>query len=248
MKSKLFFLIPVLTTIMVITGFTQEVSYDAKFDLTICTIKRNAPAELYIKNGSGNTFTGKLIVDNDEREVFGWYTEKISEGGIYIYNTRGIVFYVQLNQPGFQHQQLFKALYNYDETQISGTYFYWGNEFIFYGHRSDMIDNPVDPDPFDPNPDTVSVQLTIIIDNNIGDLINVSPNPANDIITISSSVVLLNNIYCELYSDSGMLIKVTDPFSDITQIGLNDIPNGTYIIKFFSIEGQELGTVKIIKH
>jgi uncharacterized membrane protein len=112
----------------------QEVEYNSKFNLTISTVDRDAEATLFIKDSTGNTFTGTLIIDNDERPVFGWYTENISEGGIYHYNTVGIVFYVDL-KIDFQHQQLFKGLFNFDKTTISGTYFYWGNEFIFSGKK-----------------------------------------------------------------------------------------------------------------
>jgi hypothetical protein len=114
--------------------FSQEIEYDAKFNLTICTVTRNAPGELFIKNGDGNTFSGVLSIDNDVREVFGWYVDKISEGGIHRYNTKSIIFYVKLNAD-FQHQQLFRGILNYDETYLSGTYFYWGVEFIFFGDK-----------------------------------------------------------------------------------------------------------------
>jgi len=114
--------------------YSQEIKYDAKFDLTICTVTRNAPAKLFIKNGDGNTFSGVLIIDNDVRDVFGWYVYKISEGGAHKYNTKSMVFYVKI-KADFQHQQLFRGILNFDESYLSGTYFYWGNEFIFFGNR-----------------------------------------------------------------------------------------------------------------
>jgi hypothetical protein len=118
-------------------AMTQEADSDPKFYLTISTVTRDAEATLFIKDNTGNTFTGTLIIDNDERPVFGWYTENISEGGIFHYNTVGIVFYVDLKMD-FQHQQLFKGLFNFDKTTISGTYFYWGNEFIFSGKKVEL--------------------------------------------------------------------------------------------------------------
>ena len=246
MKSKTLFLSAVIIglTYMAVYGQSQ---YDDIYDLTVSTPTRDAKAVLYVKNGSGNTFTGLMIWDQYEREVFGWYVEKISEGDGFIYNTKSIVFYAKLNAE-FQHQQLFKAIYNFDGTYISGTYFYWGNEFNFYGYKTGFTDEPVNPDPIDPNPDTPNTQITIIVENNIGDLITISPNPADNTITISSLVVLLNYLYCELYSESGVLIKRFDLFSNSTQLDLSDIPNGNYIIKLFTNKGQELGTVKIIKN
>ena len=137
MQSKTLFPSIIMLLICCIASYSQDsvYEYDMKFNLTICTTNRNAPAELTIINGSGNTFTGILFVDGEQRDVFGWYTEKKSEGGGFIYDTKGIVFYVRL-KADFQHQQLFRGILNYDESYLSGTFFYWGNEFIFYGDRS----------------------------------------------------------------------------------------------------------------
>ncbi len=238
-------LIILFTTLFFVKSFSQETKYDAKYHLTVYTINRSVEGELLIINGYGNSFTGVLKIVGEEREVFGWYTEKISEGGIYIYNTKGIVFYVKLNAD-FQHQQLFKGILSYDGTKLSGEYFYWGNEFIFNGYKADPDENPDDTIINTPN-DTIRSKITIIVDNNIGDLITISPNPVNNTLTISSSLFDLSNLYIELYSDSGILIKKIDLLSNITQIDLSMIPAGSYIVKIFNKEGQELGTVKIIK-
>lgn len=103
------------------------------YDLKVSTMTRELDAKLYIKNGSGNTFSGTMVIDGDVRQVAGWYTEEKSEGGIYIYNTKSISFYVMLNNSDFMHQQLFRAKFNRDNTLLGGTYFYFGNEFIFSG-------------------------------------------------------------------------------------------------------------------
>jgi len=246
MKSKNLLLSAVIVGLTYLAVYGQS-QYDDKYDLTISTMTRDAKAVLYIKNGSGNTFTGLMIWDQYEREIFGWYVEKISEGGGFNYKTKSIVFYTKLDAE-FQHQQLFKAIYNFDGTYISGTYFYWGNEFNFYGHKAGITDDPVNPDPVDPDSGSTDAHITIIIDNNITDLISISPNPASNTVTISSSLILLNNVYCELYTENGIMIKRFDMVSTETQLDISDIPNGTYLIKLFSNEGQELGTGKIIKY
>ena len=235
-------LLTVLSIGTYVTGMAQIPSYDAKYDLTVCTTQRNANGELYIKNGPGNTFTGKMLIDNDERDVFGWYVEKISEGGGFVYNTKGIVFYVKIVEE-FQYLQLFKALYNYDQTFISGTFFFWGNEFIFYGNKSQGTVNPIDTITEPTNP-----LISIIIDGNLSNFISISPNPTGNTITISSSVLELQKLYIELYSINGILIHKYEFHSNNEQINVSDIPKGNYIIKVYSNEGIELGTVKIAKY
>ena len=250
----------ILTVIILIVFdsgiFPQQTEYDRRFDLTICTTTRNAPAELLITDGSGNTFTGILKVDNEERPVFGWYTEKISEGGMFVYNTRGLSFYVKLDAD-FQHQQLFEALFNFDETIISGTYFYWGNEFVFYGIKSEQPDQPVDTIPDDeifladtslpkiiPTGD-ISFNIS---SENPGPVIQIIPNPSTDKINIVSHVIDLEGCRAELFTIDGRLIRPFLLAKAGTSVSLTDLPKGIYVLKIYNKEQINVGTEKIIKN
>jgi hypothetical protein len=196
----------------------QPTSYDAKFNITICTKARNASAILYITNGSGNTFTGTLYIDTYQRSVYGWYIQTICEGGGYNYSTDGLSFYVDLNNE-FQYQQLFKATYNFDKTYISGTYFYFGNEFIFYGTK-DAATSSIETDKLRKE-------------------IKIYPNPSESYLYLETDVKGLASV--EIYDVFGRLVVIkeyTNPISIASLeaggyiLKLIDNTNNSYSLKF----------------
>lgn len=205
----------------IFSAFSQDSIYDAKYDLTICTTTRNADAVLMIKDSTGNLFTGILIWDDIEREVFGWYFQKKSEGGEYIYNTEGMVFYCQLDE-GFQYQQLFKGLFNFDKSYLSGNYFFWGNEFIFYGNKADM--------------------QTSMKSQKISPVLKIYPNPVGDLLTIESENN--NNERIDIYDMTGKL-ALSSTYKD--HIIVSALHSGTYIMVLTDYQGK-LEKVRFIKN
>ena len=203
------------------SSFGQDSTWDARYDLTICTMTRNADAVLLINDSIGNMFTGILLVDDLERSVFGWYVQKVSQGGPYIYNTEGMVFYVKLVE-GFQYQQLFKGLYNYDKTIISGEYTYWGNEFIFYGTRADTA--------------------TSLKSHTATPGLRVYPNPVDDYLTLDSENK--NNERIDIYSLSGKMV-LSSRFMD--RIRVSTLHTGTYILVLTDKLGRS-EKIKFIKN
>jgi hypothetical protein len=182
---------------------------------------RNADAVLLINDSIGNMFTGILQVDDLERRVFGWYVQKISQGGPYIYNTAGMVFYVKLVE-GFEYQQLFKGLFNYDKTIISGEYTYWGNEFIFYVTRADTSTS-LKSDAATPG-------------------LRVYPNPVDDVLTLDSEN--RNNERIDIYSLSGKMV-LSSRFTDRVQV--STLHTGTYILVLTDRHGRS-EKIKFIKN
>jgi hypothetical protein len=221
---------------------------------------RNAKAELLIKNNIGNTFTGVLSIDNDIRDVFGWYTEKKNEGGLYSYNTRGIAFYVKLHAE-YQHQQLFEGLFNYDNTIISGTYFYWGNEYPFFGSKFQTLNPPDDSlineiiidslllsENTEEQIDSSKRKFTISHiknERNSNDIV-IFPNPANDNITISSLIYDLQSYKVSIYTTHGQLVKIFQITSNPAILQLKDIKAGSYIMKIIDNQDTELDSYSIV--
>jgi hypothetical protein len=253
LKTAILFLI---LTVFVMNGFSQETEYDTKYSITVYTTSRSADGELFIKNGNGNTFTGILKIDGDEREVFGWYTEKKSEGGMFVYNTKGIVFYVKLNAD-FQHQQLFKGIFNYNETFISGDFFYWGNEFIFNGYRS-QFEVPADTITEEEVTDTIGTEeiadttnegndTLLMVEKSINDEILIIPNPFKNNLRISSATVDLQNKILSLYAINGHVLKKYFIKGNNDIFNTADLPYGSYIVKILDIDGKELLSKKLIK-
>jgi hypothetical protein len=70
------------------------------------------------------------------------------------------------------------------------------------------------------------------------------PNPANDIVNISSDKDQLQKI--ELYSMTGSLIFKTDLNSNIYALNISNYPIGTYLLKVFSQDNDVINT-KIVK-
>ncbi len=210
----------IFLTFLSLNAFTQDSIYDAKYDLTVSTTTRDADAILMIKDSIGNLFTGILIWDEIERKVFGWYTQKISEGGLYHYNTEGMVFYCE-HEDGFSHQQLFKGIFNFDRSYISGTYFFWGNEFIFHGNIQEMPS---------------SLKSREITQN-----LRVYPIPVDDYLTIESKNV--NNEIIEIYDLSGRL-AISSRFK--SRIQVSSLKAGAYILILKDSQGTS-EKIKFIK-
>lgn len=218
MKKVLF--TTVFLTFLTISAFGQDSIYNTKYDLTISTTTRDADAILMLKDSTGNLFTGILIWDEFERRVFGWYTQKLSEGGPYIYNTEGMVFYCELEE-GFPYQQLFKGIFNFDKTYISGTYFFWGNEFIFHGTKIDMP--------------------TALKSQEVMQDLRVYPIPVDDYLTIDSKNG--NNEIIEIYDLSGRM-AISSTFTERIQVSM--LKAGTYILILRDSQGKT-ETIKFIK-
>ena len=203
MKSKLF--IPIFTLFLFSVSTIKSQTFDEKYNLTICTMTRNASATLTITYGSGNTFTGILNIDGQDRQVYGWDVVKKSEGAGYIYNTESLVFYVKINGD-FQHQQLFKGIFNYDKTILSGEYFYAGNEFIFQGVKIENI---------------TSLRTEVIEET-----VKLYPSPVEDILNIKVLNINYNSI--EIFDLKGIKLKED---GNVNQISVNELKAGTYILK-----------------
>tara|TARA_R110000787_G_scaffold152593_1_gene266486 strand:- start:9488 stop:10912 length:1425 start_codon:yes stop_codon:yes gene_type:complete len=77
-----------------------------------------------------------------------------------------------------------------------------------------------------------------------GQAITMFPNPANDIVNISSDKDQLQKI--ELYSMTGSLIFKTDLNSNIYALNIFNYPIGTYLLKVFSQDNDVINT-KIVK-
>lgn len=200
--------------------FGQGTTYDSKFNITMFHVNRNIPAELFIKDSIGNLFTGTLKeVDQDPRQIFGWYVEKKSEGAGWNYNTEGIAFYVDLKN-GFQNQQLFKGLFNFDKSSICGEYFYFGNEFNFYGTR----------------------EIVLSGDNSIPNLnhIKIYPNPVDNYLKIDLGERAAN---CKVYDMGGKLVleKVVS-----MQLDVSILMSGSYILEVMN-DNNDIDRIKFIK-
>jgi len=198
----------------------QSYCYDEKYNLTVCTTLRDANVPLFVENGTDGKFTGLFIVDDVVHSVFGWYTQQYSSNG---YNTTGIAFVV--DNGDFQHTQFFVGKYNYDKTKIVGSYFYWGNEFGFYGSIDTTENN------------STAIKSEI---NNPNSL-NVYPNPVEDILTINIEDESYNSI--EIYNLEGKLVIQT-PFKN--QISVNSLETGPYILKL-CLDNNTAKTVRFIK-
>ena len=217
--KKMFFT-TVFLTFLIFNAFSQDSIYDAKYDLTISTTTRDADAILMIKDSTGNIFTGIFLIDDFERRVFGWYIQKISEGGQFKFNTEGMVFYCELEE-GFPYQQLFKGIFNFDKSYISGTYFFWGNEFIFQGNKTDM--------------------QTAVKSQKVLQQLRVYPIPVDDYLTIDSKSV--NNEIIEIYDISGR-IAIRSTYTD--RIHVSTLKAGTYILILRDTQGRS-EKIKFIK-
>jgi|GEM_PF-6095430 len=217
---KRFFLSALILSMLFLQLSAQVVTYDAKFNLTICTKTRNASAVLNIVNGTGNTFTGTLDGDNYHRSVFGWYIQTICEGGAYNYSTEGITFYVDLNSD-FQQQQLFKGTFNFDKTILVGSYFYFGNEFAFYGNKVVA---------------TNSIETQIIKKE-----VKVYPNPVDNFLYIENEVNKYKLI--EIYDLSGKLMISKKYYNPID---VSDLIAGSFILKLIEDENN-FDSVKFTK-
>lgn len=198
----------------------QVVTYDAKFNLTICTKARNASAVLNIVNGTGNTFTGTLDVDTYHRSVFGWYIQTLCEGGAYNLSTEGVTFYVDLDTD-FQHQQLFKGTFNFDKTILVGSYFYFGNEFAFYGNKVVA---------------TNSIETQIIKKE-----VKVYPNPVDNFLYIEKEFAKYKSI--EIYELSGKLMISKKYYNPVD---VSDLIAGSFILKLIEDESN-FDSVKFTK-
>jgi hypothetical protein len=201
-------------------SFVNSQTYDEKYLLTICTMTRNAQAELYLKYGEGNTFTGVLKVDGNDRPVFGWVITKKSEGGQFAYNTISLSFQVKLNAD-FQHQQLFKGIFNYDKTIISGEYFYWGNEFPFQGEKTYL---------------STTTNKVVTTEN-----VKIFPNPVKDILIIEDLSSNCKSI--EIFDINGVKVLETVYANQISVINLN---TGIYFLKLIN-SNNSITTYKFIK-
>jgi len=80
---------------------------------------------------------------------------------------------------------------------------------------------------------SLDCQAVSIDDNNIlAESIRLYPNPVKDILTVESDIPIIN---VEIYSITGNRVK--DIFSGFTAIPINDLAEGTYIIKVESARG-----------
>jgi len=78
--------------------------------------------------------------------------------------------------------------------------------------------------------------------------LSIFPNPAQNTVTISSQQYNLKNMTAILYTIDGKIAKKEKLFSEYAILKLNDIPEGTYIIKVVNKKGEEIGSEKIIKN
>jgi len=75
--------------------------------------------------------------------------------------------------------------------------------------------------------------------------LNVYPNPANDVININTSEGSISAI--TLLNISGAIVREVAVTDEITQIELQNLPQGMYFIHALGREGQQLSSCKIIK-
>jgi hypothetical protein len=211
----------VFTAIFLCQTYSQETEYDARYDLTVYTRTENVDVVLLVRDSTGNLFTGTYSYDDIEREIFGWYTQKLSDGDVYHYNTEGMVFYVK-HEDGFDHQLLFKGLFNFDKSILTGNYFFWGNEFAFVG--------------------TKSLGTKSISFQEVPSTIKVYPNPVGDILTVDSEHS--KSIDVEIYDLTGKIVlsQVYDRHIEVTSLN-----PGTYIL-VLSDGYNQIEKLKFIKN
>jgi hypothetical protein len=74
------------------------------------------------------------------------------------------------------------------------------------------------------------------------------PNPVKNTVTIACKHSSYKNMNAILYSEDGKIVKREKLPSDYSVLQLNDIPQGTYIIRVVNKKGDEIGSEKIIKN
>lgn len=219
MKFRNYLILCLLLIFNTFDGFSQYENYSRKLNLTVCTRTRDAIVTVYIKDSIDYMFTGQYIVDDSiAKPLFGWYNFEISK-----YQSNGITFYVK-NGEDFQQTQLFVGKFNFDRTKINGSFYYWGNEFGFYGD----VDN-------------TSIYNSIESSVNESNLIDVYPNPVGDILKIDLKDKLYKSI--EIYNLNGELI-IQAPAQD--RINVNSLNSGAYILKLL-LENKMYESIKFIK-
>jgi hypothetical protein len=79
-------------------------------------------------------------------------------------------------------------------------------------------------------------------------VLSIYPNPVNNTVTIASRHYNLKNATAVIYTVEGRIVKKEKLFSDYTVLKLNNIPQGSYLIKVINKKGEEIGVEKIIKN
>lgn len=219
MKFKNYLILCLLLNFSTLDGFSQYENYDKKIDLTGYSRTRDGHVTVLIKDSTYGMFTGQYIVDDSiAKPLFGWYNVESSK-----YQSYGITFYVK-NGEDFQQAQLFVGKFNFDRTKIIGRFFYWGNEYGFYGDveylsNYNSIESPVSE----------------------SNLIDVYPNPVGDFLKIDLKDKLYKSI--EIYNLNGELI-IQAPAKD--RINVNSLNTGAYILKLL-LENEMCESIKFIK-
>ena len=128
------------------------------------------------------------------------------------------------NGDDFQQAQLFTGKFNFDFTKIMGSWFYWGNEFGFYGDVEYLSNyNSINTSKVD------STQIDLY------------PNPVGDILKIDLKDKLYKSI--EIYNLKGELVILT---SVQDRINVNSLKSGTYILKLL-LENERHESIRFIK-
>jgi Secretion system C-terminal sorting domain len=93
--------------------------------------------------------------------------------------------------------------------------------------------------------DTIGMSSPLAVNNFLNNSFSISPNPANDFVTISSKNSAINKI--DLTDINGRIVK-TAIVGDLieTTVNISDLASGVYMIKIASAEG--VATKKIIKN
>lgn len=76
------------------------------------------------------------------------------------------------------------------------------------------------------------------------DIINIYPNPTNDIINIVSSKTLSK---IEIYNNIGVLIKSIEDLNDVIKIDISNLPSGIYLFVTENKQTSEKITKRIVK-
>lgn len=219
MKFKNCLILSLLLIFISFDGFSQYENYDKKINLTVCSRTRDGNVTMLIKDSTNGMFTGVYVIsDSDHRPIFGWYNYEISK-----YQSNGLTFYVK-NGDDFQQAQLFTGKFNFDFTKIMGSWFYWGNEFGFYGDVEYLSNyNSINTSKVD------STQIDLY------------PNPVGDILKIDLKDKLYKSI--EIYNLKGELVILT---SVQDRINVNSLKSGTYILKLL-LENERHESIRFIK-
>jgi hypothetical protein len=78
-------------------------------------------------------------------------------------------------------------------------------------------------------------------------ILTIFPNPAHNSVTIASIHNDLRDMEAVLFTIDGKIVKKVRLLSDYSEFKLNDIPEGTYILKVMNKKGKEIGSEKVIK-